>query len=78
MSGDLFEVDFSFGMDFTEDHTNGVLDRAFTSNFGVGILSEAGIKDRVGNVITEFIRMTTGNIFRGEEEVTRLDLRNHG
>jgi hypothetical protein len=22
--------------------------------------------------------MTTGNIFRGEEEVTRLDLRNHG
>jgi hypothetical protein len=78
LSGDLFEVDLSFGMHLSKDHTDGVLDSTLTSDFGVGILSETSIQDRVRNIITQLVGVTAGYVFRGEEEMAWLYLVNHG
>lgn len=43
LPGDLFKVDFCFGLYFSEEHAEGVLDCGLASNFGVGVNGEAGI-----------------------------------
>lgn len=73
LSCDLLEINFSLSMNLSKDHTDWVFDSTFTCNFGVWILSKASIKNWVRNVIAKFIRMTAGNIFWGEEKVSRFD-----
>lgn len=73
LSCDLLEVDFSLCMNLSEDHTDGVFDWAFTGDFWIGILSEAGVKNGVWNVVTKFIGVATCNIFWGKEEMSRFD-----
>jgi len=38
LSGDLFDVDISFRVNFTENHTNVIFDTCFASNFTFWIL----------------------------------------
>ena len=78
LPGDLLEVNFSLSMDLSEDHADGVLDCTFTCNFGVRVLSETSVENRVRNVVTKFIGMTTGNVFWGEKEMSRLEFVIHG
>ena len=73
----MLEVDFSFSMNLTKHHTDGVLDSTLTSNLRVGILCETGVQHRVGNIIAQLVRMAAGYVLGGEEEVTWLYLMIH-
>ncbi len=68
----LLEVDFGFSADLTEDHTYTILNWALTSNFWSWILCEAGIKNRVRNIVTKFIWVTASYVLWGKEEMSRL------
>lgn len=46
-SGDLFDVDLSSRVDFSENHTDVIFDCTFTCYFCVSILSEISIKDGI-------------------------------
>lgn len=61
LPGDLFEVDFCFRLYFSEEHAKGVLDCGLAGNLGFGVYSEAGIEDRVRNVVTKLVGMSAGN-----------------
>lgn len=62
LSGNLFEVDFGLSADFTEDHADAVFDGTFAGDFGFGVLGETGVKDGVGDVVTEFVGVSAGDV----------------
>ena len=70
LSNNLLDVGLSFGADLPEDHADGVFDSSLASNHGVGVFSEAGVKDWVGDVVAEFIGVSAGDALGGEEEVS--------
>jgi len=65
----LLEVDFGLGMDFTEDHTDRVLDCTFTCDLGVWILGETSVQNRVRNIVAQLVGVTAGDVLRGKEEM---------
>jgi len=69
LSGDLLEVHVAGGADFSEHHADRVFDSALACDLGLGILLEAGVEDRVGDIVAKFVGMPLGDIFGGEEEV---------
>ena len=72
LSGDLFEVDVSTCADLPENHADWVFDGTLACDFSVGVFFEAGVKDGVGDVVTEFVGVSGGDVFRGEQEVSWL------
>jgi hypothetical protein len=72
LTGDLLEVYLGFGADLTKDHANWVLNCTFTCNLGVGVLLETGVKDRVRNIVAEFVGVSTGYIFGSKQEMARF------
>ena len=66
LSSDKFDVGFGSGTDLSEDHADRVLDCGLACHHGVGIFGETGIEDGIGDIVTEFVRMTAGDTFRCE------------
>jgi len=70
LSGNLFKVDISRGADLSENHADWVFNSTLACNFSVGIFLEAGIKDGVWDIVTEFVGVAWGDVFRGEQEMS--------
>jgi hypothetical protein len=66
----LVEVDPGVGGDFTADDHGPGLDHGLAGDagvLGVGVLGQNGIQDRVGDLISDLVRMTLGDGFGGED-----------
>ena len=69
-SGNLLEVDLLLGdASLTHEDEHLGLDGALHSHFGVGVDPEAGIKNGIGHLITEFVWVTFSNRLGGEVDV---------
>lgn len=52
---DFLVVQFGFGGDFVKDYDYIGFGGSFVSNFGKGVFSKVGIKDSIGDLISNFI-----------------------
>lgn len=55
VSDNGLEVDSSLGGDFTEDHDHTGLGGSLTSDLGVGVFSETGVQDGIGDLVTDLV-----------------------
>src|SRR5690606_11039971 len=58
VSHHLLVVELRLGGDFTEDHNHTGLGGGLTSDLGKGILAQAGIKNGVGDLVCNLVRVT--------------------
>ena len=63
---DGLPVDFRLGGDFTGNDNEVGCAESFTSHAALGILSQAGVEDRIGDLIGNFVGMPFGNRFRSK------------
>lgn len=63
LTDDGLDVGFCCGADLPEDHADGVFDGSLACNHGVGVFGKAGIEDGIGDIVTQFIGMATGDAF---------------
>jgi hypothetical protein len=55
VSDNGLEVDSGLGGDFTENHDHTGLSGSLTSDLGVGVLSETGVQDGIGDLVTDLV-----------------------
>merc|ERR1719272_517488 len=67
-TNNLLVVEDSLGGDFTEDHDHAGLGCGFASNTGGRVLLEASIDDGIGDLVTDFVRVSFSDGFGGEQE----------
>ena len=72
LSGNLFDIGLCFSANLSKNHANGIFDCGLACHHGVWIFRKTGIENWIRDVIAEFIRMTTGNTLRCEEEMSLL------
>ena len=65
---DLLEVDVGLCGDFTEDHDHSGFCRRFACNLGHGVFRKAGIKNSVGDLIADLVRVTLADGFGSEKK----------
>ena len=64
--GNCLVVNHCLGGDFTADQTEIGGDHGFAGHTGVGILSQAGVQDRIGNGVSNLVGVTVGDTLRGK------------
>mmetsp|Transcript_24886 Transcript_24886/g.41608 ORF Transcript_24886/g.41608 Transcript_24886/m.41608 type:complete len:398 (+) Transcript_24886:450-1643(+) len=69
LAHDGLVVNLGLGGDLTEHHDHAGLGRSLASNLGVGILCEARIEHRVGDLIGQLVGMSLVHRLGGEQEV---------
>ena len=62
------EIHVSFGGDFARDDHQAGGREGFRGDAAVGVLLQAGVKDGVGDLVGNFVRVAFGNGFRGKQE----------
>ncbi|KAL4273017.1 hypothetical protein GQ457_13G023280 [Hibiscus cannabinus] len=63
---DLLVIHIGFCSDFTKDHHHVGLGAGLASDLAVGILRQAGVEDRIGDLIAELVGMSLVNRLRGK------------
>lgn len=58
LTDDLLVVELGLGGNLTEDHDHTGLGGSLASNLGEGILSQAGIEDSIGDLISDLVGVT--------------------
>jgi len=68
LTDDLLVVDSGGGGDLTEDHNHTSLGAGLASNTGGGVLTDAGIKDSIRDLVTDLVRVTLVDGLGGKKE----------
>lgn len=68
VTDDLLVVELGLGGDLTEDHDHTGLGGSLASDLGQRVLSQAGIEDSIGDLISDLVRVTLTDGLGGEEE----------
>ena len=72
LSNDLLDVGVGFCADLSENHANRIFHGSLACYLRFWIFGEASVKDRIWDIVTEFVGVSTGDTFGGEKEVTFL------
>ena len=67
----LWKVHVCLGGDFAGDHHQSGGGQRFAGDAAVGIFGEAGIQNRVGDLVCDFIRVAFRDRLRSETETFR-------
>ena len=70
LSDSLFNIRICFSTDLSKYHADRIFDCSLACNHRVRIFWKTSIKDGIRNIVTQFIRVTTGNTLRGEEKMS--------
>ena len=74
---DTLVVDLGLGCDLPSDHDHSRLGHRLTCNLAVGVLSEVGVQDGVGDLVAHLVGVSLADGLRCEEElVVRVGLEN--
>jgi hypothetical protein len=63
ITNDLLVVNLGLCGNLTKDHDHARLGCSFAGNFGVGVLSEAGIEDGIRDLVTDLVRVAFSDRF---------------
>src|SRR4029077_1659744 len=66
-AGDIGEIHVGFRGDFAGNDNQTGGDERLTGHAAHGVVLQHGVEDRIGNLVSNFVRVTLGNRFRGEE-----------
>jgi hypothetical protein len=58
IADDLFVVDLGTSGDLTKNHDHVGLGGGFASDLGLGVLGQAGIQDRVRDLVSQLVRVS--------------------
>ena len=69
LAGNGRVIEPSLGRDFAADHDQVALGVGLTGHAAAQVLPQAGVKNRVGNSVANFVRMAFADGLRGEDVI---------
>ena len=67
---DFLIIDDRLGGDFTGNHRQAGRHHRFAGDAAVGVLGQQGVQDAVGNLVSQFVRMSHADGFTGKQIAT--------
>jgi hypothetical protein len=77
LSGDSGIIHLCLSGDFTANQAKISGDHSFAGHTGLGVLSQTGIENCVGNGVSNLVGVTIGNAFRGKQSFFHIYLSFH-